>query len=35
VAAASAQPDTVRALLDFLASPEAVAEKRANGMDPA
>ena len=35
VAAASAQPDTVRALLDFLASPQAAAEKRANGMDPA
>ena len=35
VASASAQPDAVRALLDFLASPDAAAEKRANGMDPA
>jgi len=35
VATASAQPEIVRALLDFLASPEAAAEKRANGMDPA
>jgi len=35
VATSSKQSETVRSLLDFLASPDAAAEKRANGMDPA
>lgn len=35
VAASSAQPEAVRALLAFLASPAAEAAKRANGMEPA
>ena len=35
VVAASKQPDAVRALLAFLASPETAAIKRANGMDTA
>ncbi len=35
VAAASAQPDAVRALLAFLASPAMGDVKRSNGMDPA
>jgi molybdate transport system substrate-binding protein len=33
--ATSQQPDAVRALLAFLASPDAVAAKRRNGMEPA
>jgi molybdate transport system substrate-binding protein len=35
IASASARPDEVRALLDFLASPAAAAAKRRHGMDPA
>ena len=35
IAATSAQPQAVRALLDFLASPAAEAAKRGNGMEPA
>jgi molybdate transport system substrate-binding protein len=35
VAQVSAQPDAVRALLAFMASPEVAAIKRQNGMDPA
>lgn len=35
LAAASQQPEAVRALLDFLVSPQAEAAKRANGMEPA
>lgn len=35
LATASQQPDAVRALLDFLVSPQADAAKRANGMEPA
>lgn len=35
IAASCAQPESVRALLDFLVSPAADAPKRANGMEPA
>ena len=35
IATASTQPDAVRALLDFMASPEATEAKRLQGMDPA
>jgi molybdate transport system substrate-binding protein len=35
LAATSAQPEAVRALLAFMASPAAAAAKRANGMEPA
>ena len=35
LAATSTQPDAVRALLAFMASPAAAAAKRANGMEPA
>ncbi len=35
IATASTQPDAVRALLDFMASPEATKAKRLQGMDPA
>ncbi len=35
IATASAQPDAVRALLEFIASPRCDAAKRANGMEPA
>ena len=35
VCATSTQPDAVRALLDFMASPEADGAKRRQGMDPA
>jgi molybdate transport system substrate-binding protein len=35
VCAASTQPEAARALLDFMASPEAAAAKRRQGMDPA
>jgi len=35
IAAASSQPDAVRAMLDFMVSPAAVEAKRANGMEPA
>lgn len=34
VAATSAQPEAVRALLEFMASPRCDAAKRANGMEP-
>jgi len=35
VCTASTQPAAARALLDFMASPEAAAAKRRQGMDPA
>ena len=35
IAAASAQPDAARALLEFMASPRCDAAKRASGMEPA
>jgi molybdate transport system substrate-binding protein len=35
IAAASARPDAVRGLLEFMASPRCDAAKRANGMEPA
>jgi molybdate transport system substrate-binding protein len=35
VAAASSQPDAVRALLAFMASPQAAESKRLQGMTPA
>jgi molybdate transport system substrate-binding protein len=35
VCAASAQPEVVRAMLDFMKSPEAAEAKRRQGMDPA
>jgi molybdate transport system substrate-binding protein len=34
VATASTQPDAVRALLDYMASPDTASMKRAQGMDP-
>ena len=35
IAATSTQPEAVRELLDFLASPATAEAKRRNGMDPA